>query len=133
MATVVVPTPGRIVMYRSVTGHYALPAVVSVTVDNLFQSLATAGLELDNELYVHLKVQDPSETYIELNVPHARMHPDFDEDWNRWPPGSWAWPQARPDRLYDTEIDGLYEQSIPRLPYTWTQVEATSQNGRVNG
>lgn len=105
MASVKVPTPGRDVWYWSKTGNYALPAKVSVTVDNLFQPGVEAGdiENLDSPIHVHLRTISPGEDYVEQNCPHATVHPDYDPDTNPWPAGSWRWPDIVPDRIYDTE------------------------------
>lgn len=118
MPTVVIPTPGRDVLYRSKTGNYALPAKVSVTIDNLHIPSVEQGLieSLSSPIHAHLKVLNPGPEYVELNVPHATLHPEFDARSNPFPPGSWRWPDLVPDRTYDTEASGL---EYDRVPLTW--------------
>lgn len=122
MAAVIVPTPGREVMYRSKTSNYALPAKVSVTIDNLYYPGVDAGDigGISSPLHAHLVVFSPGpESYREHDCPHASMHPDFDEQSNPWPPGSWVWPHMAPDRVFDSEAPED-EQHIEALPYVWS-------------
>lgn len=113
MANIVVPTPGRDVLYKSKTGNYVLPAKVSVTIDNLYRPGVEAGdlEDLDTPLHVHLKVLNPGPEYVEFNVPHAKEHPDYD-DGAPWPPGSWRWPEMIPDRTYDTETGDFHGEVL---------------------
>lgn len=115
MASIVVPTPGRDVLYKSKTGNYVLPAKVSVTLDNLFRPGVESGdlADLDSPLHLHLKVFNPGPEYVEFNVPHAKQHPDYDEDLNAWPPGSWRWPEMVPDRVFDTEDETFSGHILP--------------------
>lgn len=99
------PTIGRIVIYRSKTADYDLPAIVTGTVE----SLDPVGLELGHvaplrdESCVHLTVftcgrpgtsredNEPNPnvaggTYQEVDIPPA------DED-GEIAPGTWRWPE----------------------------------------
>lgn len=54
-------TIGRIVMYRSRTGAYSCPAIITATVDTLHQANVEAGhiVGLTSERHVHLTVFTP--------------------------------------------------------------------------
>lgn len=115
MTSIVVPTPGRDVLYKSKTGNYVLPAKVSVTVDNLYRPGVESGdlADLASPLHVHLKVINPGPEYVEFNVPHAMQHEDYDGGLNPWPPGTWAWPRLVPDRVYDIDDGTLTGELLP--------------------
>jgi hypothetical protein len=106
-----IPTIGRIVIYRSKTGDYVMPAIVSATLDTLHQPNVDAGHmhPLSGPLNVHLTVftagyqgqvsQSTMENHPELADPARRNYPaggtfqewdipysDTDE------PGCWSWP-----------------------------------------
>lgn len=119
MTTIKVPTPGRDVWYWSKTGNYALPAKVSVSIDNLYEGGVESGdiEDLDTPLHVHLSVISPGEDYKEPNCPHATMHPDYDRDTNPWPPGSWQWPDMVPDRWFDNQTHILDGGPLPLARY----------------
>lgn len=107
--SVVAPTPGRDVYYKSRTGNYILPAKVVVTFDNIFEEGVDKGdiADLDSPVHVHLKVFSPGEDYVESNVPHATSHEDFDGERNPFPAGSWKWPDLVPDRIWENgHLDG---------------------------
>jgi len=55
------PTIGRIVIYRSRTGAYSVPAVITATVDTLAPAGVAAGNvpDLTSENHVHLTVLTP--------------------------------------------------------------------------
>lgn len=57
------PTIGRIVIYRSRTGVYSVPAIITATVDTLYQPNVEAGLiaGLTDENHVHLTVFTPGQ------------------------------------------------------------------------
>lgn len=113
--SVVVPTPGRDVLYRSKTGNYVLPAKVSVTIDNLFRPGVESGdlADLETPLHVHLKVINPGPEYVEFNVPHAKQHPDYDSREEPFPPGTWRWPEMVPDRHYDLDSETFSGETLP--------------------
>lgn len=110
-ASAAAPTIGRIVVYRSRTGKYSVPAIVSATVATLFRLGVEEGNlpDLDDDSHVHLVVFTPGiagrrnsttpedlvaemraastpagGTYQEWNVP-------YDETGET--PGSWSWPR----------------------------------------
>lgn len=115
------PTLGRIVIYRSKTGTYSMPAIITATLDSLYQPNVDAGHvpALSSDQHVHLTVLTPGTpgersagTPLEL----GRAHPpaggsmqewDIDEfephldaagerfaagDLSAQPAGTWAWP-----------------------------------------
>jgi hypothetical protein len=97
------PTIGRIVIYRSETGNYSLPAIVTATQETLWQEGVERGdvEELDSPEHVHLHVFTPGVMigYAEYNVPpadlvqyEARAKPDDDDV---QPARSWAWPRRQ--------------------------------------
>lgn len=79
------PTVGRIVIYRAKTRGYPLPAVVTATRD----TLDPIGLELgdvpplEDDTTVHLHVMTPGDqgSYTEHQVPQGDG------------PGTWSWPE----------------------------------------
>ena len=112
------PSIGRIVIYRSKTGAYSLPAMVTATVASLNQDNVAKGriADLTNSLHVHLAVFTPGfpvlsvdgefvpqgppalgGTYQEWNVP---IWVPIGADAPRWAlldytvqeKGTWAWP-----------------------------------------
>ena len=109
------PTPGRIVLYKSLSGYIA-PAIVVVTEQNLrsegvrrFEETGgTDGIPpLSGPMHVHVVVftaglsstepRPPLEaprggTYQEWNVPPAA---DGDPD-GQWERGTWGWPMVPP-------------------------------------
>lgn len=54
-------TIGRVVLYRSRTGNYSVPAIVTATVDTLYQPNVDAGFipGLSSDTHVHLHVMTP--------------------------------------------------------------------------
>lgn len=82
------PTIGRIVIYRSRTGNYSVPAIVTATVDTLAPEGVkryeeTGGHEgvppLSSETHVHLTVLTPGKPGLRVNAqdfevesPHGR-------------------------------------------------------------
>lgn len=75
MHYIVKPIPGEIVMYQTDGRNYdyALPAMVSVTEENLVAEAVAAGQieALSSELHVHLLVFGPGGLYVERDVPPA--------------------------------------------------------------
>lgn len=107
------PTPaiGRIVVYRSRTGDYDVPAIISATQATLFVENVQKGLiaPLSSVRHVHLTVFSPgphgkraAATDFKVESPHGRSenqggtyaewdipeHVGDDEP----APGSWRWP-----------------------------------------
>jgi hypothetical protein len=104
------PTIGRIVIYRSRTGDYDVPAMIVGTVDTLNPKNVEAGYlpGLSSDEHVHLVVFTPgppgkraaaadfktesehgrsenvSGTYQEWDIPRTVVHPG---------PGTWRWPE----------------------------------------
>lgn len=116
------PSIGRIVIYRSRTGNYDVPAIITATVD----TLADIGVEmwhetdgkqgvppLSSEVNVHLNVQTPGIPGLRAEAqdfktesPHGRAENigGVYQEWDVWPsepfgdggeptPGSWRWPE----------------------------------------
>ena len=105
---------GRIVHYRSRTGKYTCPAMITATVDTLFRPNVEAGYiaDLTSVNNVHLTVFTPgapgkrataedfearvnapisenvSGTYQEWDVPHGELDAE-----GNIPAGTWAFPQ----------------------------------------
>lgn len=104
------PTIGRIVIYRSRTGAYEVPAIVSATVDTLYRPAVEDGHvpDLTDDDHVHLAVLTPglsghrNATTTEAQVAEltARSTPaggtyqewDVPHDETGDTPGSWSWP-----------------------------------------
>lgn len=111
------PTIGRVVLYRSKTGRYTLPADIAVTVDTIYRPAVDAGfmVDLTDTLHVHLIVKtaglqgarlpdtDPSiaaqaagGTYQEHNIPFwlppDGWMPPSAGDYSDQEPGTWTWP-----------------------------------------
>lgn len=111
----IVPTIGRIVWYRSRTGNYTVPAIVTATKATLWQPGVEQGHvpALDSDLHVHLTVFTPgkpgkrgdakdfvaredapisenvSGCYQEWNVPFSISNEALYAD---PAPGCWTWP-----------------------------------------
>lgn len=116
------PTIGRIVLYRSRTGKYTVPAVVTATTETLNPEGVEAGHvpPLSSEDHVHLTVFSPGKpglrlgaedfkvpasasrpvdenvggTYREWDVP-PNDPPDGDGLTDEHAPGTWRWPVIR--------------------------------------
>lgn len=104
------PTIGRIVVYRSKTGNYVVPGLVSATVDTLYRPAVDEGhiSDLSSDTHVHLVVFTPgfaghrnSSTSIEqaeeltrLSSPAGGTYQEFDVPYDETgqTPGSWSWP-----------------------------------------
>lgn len=106
------PTLGRIVIFRSRTGNYDVPAIVTATVDTLNPAGVAAGHvpDLSSPTHVHLTVFTPgkpgmrggagdflveSEHGRSENVAGCYQEWDVPADATRdaeVPPGTWRWP-----------------------------------------
>jgi hypothetical protein len=77
---------GRVVWYRSRTGAYTVPAVITATVDTLAPELVEAGLipALSGPMSVHLTVFSPG---IPMDGVNATLHADEPPQY-RLPPGA---------------------------------------------
>lgn len=110
------PTIGRIVIYRSRTGNYDVPAIITATQDTLNPQGVAAGMvpPLESENHVHLTVFTPgmpghrkdaddflvepefgrsenlSGCYQEWNIPFYEVAGDSDAPAE---PGTWRWPE----------------------------------------
>jgi hypothetical protein len=104
------PTIGRIVIYRSKTGRYSVPAVVTATTETLYQPAVAGGHipDLSSPEHVHLTVLTPGTpgerlpdtdpaigsvnaggTYQEWDIPYGG---DNSGEFDLQPAGTWAWP-----------------------------------------
>lgn len=103
-------TVGRIVHYRSKTGNYTLPAMITATHETLWPEGVALGEvpALSSEAHVHLQVFTPgiAESYPEHDVP---FYPGPRSDVGHFaaaiagvsppdgppeqPAGSWRWPE----------------------------------------
>jgi hypothetical protein len=65
------PMIGRIVWYRSRTGAYTVPAIITCTVDSLYEPAVEAGIipALSSESHVHLTVCSPGVPQVGENAP----------------------------------------------------------------
>lgn len=105
-----IPTPGRIVSYRSRTGMYSVPAIVTASIDTLWRPGVEAGNvpDLDSEMHVHLTVFTPGKPGMRGNADDfvARKDDPISEniagcyqEWNvPWSAdataaGCWTWPR----------------------------------------
>jgi hypothetical protein len=115
-------TIGRIVTYRSKTGNYDVPAIVTATVDTLNPEGVEAGAvpALSDDDCVHLTVFSPglpitgpnlprdrdaqdlpegmasfnlAGCYQEHDVPFAEGPPYAEPDQRQPAPGTWRWPE----------------------------------------
>lgn len=108
------PTIGRIVLYRSRTGDYTCPAIITATRDTLFQPNVDAGHipGLDTDNHVHLTVFTPGspgkrgdakDFKVVSDMPIAENVGGLYQEWNiayfaeindyrAQAPGTWAWP-----------------------------------------
>lgn len=108
---VAVPTIGRIVVYRSRTNKYDLPAVVNCTRATLNPEGVEGGHipDLDDDLHVHITVMSPGPSGLRADAtdfvtesPHGR-HENQGGTYTEWnigydpngAPGTWRWPQIR--------------------------------------
>jgi hypothetical protein len=100
-----VPTIGRIVIYRSKTGDYDLPAIITGTRDSMSAAgMARAGddaekLVLSTPTHVHLEVLTPGAQgrYQEHNVPMCPLtvaqQTGVAHEAPKPEPRSWRWPE----------------------------------------
>jgi hypothetical protein len=109
------PTIGRIVVYRSRTGDYDVPAIINCTTDTLNPKGVEAGYvpDLSSDLHVHLTVFTPGKPGLRTDAldfkvesEHGRSenvagsYQEWDipvhDDEGRAPtppePGTWRWP-----------------------------------------
>jgi hypothetical protein len=98
----------RTVHYRSRTGNYTVPAIITATVDSLFRPGVEAGhvADLSGEECVHLQVFTPgfpgtrqSADDFLVESPHGRgeningSYPEYDVPFDPdGGPGTWSWP-----------------------------------------
>lgn len=116
------PSVGRVVLYRSRTGSYTVPAIITATRDSLNPAGVEAGHvpALTGEDHVHLTVLTPGKPGMrggagdfEVESAHGRSenvagtYQEWDiapaggvanargaaPDVEDFPPGTWAWPQ----------------------------------------
>lgn len=109
MHTTPTPTIGRIVIYRSRTGDYDVPAIVSATMDSLYQPNVDAGHvpAVSGDRHVHLTVFSPGPggrradaPDFKVESPHGRAENlggtytewDIPEATGEIEPGTWRWP-----------------------------------------
>ena len=110
-ATAAAPTVGRIVVYRSKTGKYSIPAIISATVDTLYRLAVDEGhvSDLTDESHVHLTAFTPgfsghrnSTTSVEQaaaltarSTPAGGSYQEFDVPYDESgeTPGTWSWPR----------------------------------------
>jgi hypothetical protein len=112
------PSIGRIVIYRSRTGDYDVPAIIAATADSLFAPNVEAGYipALSSDTHVHLVVFSPGPSgkradatdfkvesahgrsenqggiYAEWDIPFAESE-DHDHSQGLYTPGTWRWPE----------------------------------------
>lgn len=98
------PTIGRIVIYRSKTGNYSCPAIITATHETLWPEGVERGdvPALSSSEHVHLHVFTPGaqEAYPEFDVPF-----DSTEDYGEPAPGSWSWPIIGEDHINEHGVD----------------------------
>lgn len=102
------PTIGRIVVYRSRTGSYDVPAVVNCTTATLNPEGVARGYvpPLSSDEHVHLTVFTPGQSGLRSEAPDFLVEPVHGRDENHggtyreWDiaydadggPGTWRWP-----------------------------------------
>lgn len=86
------PKIGDVVQYRSKTGKYTMPAIVSATKETLYKGGVDAGRvpPITSDMNVHLTVftpgdEHPNGSYQEFDIPH------FYSAGNEEQPGTWHW------------------------------------------
>jgi hypothetical protein len=107
------PTIGRVVVYRSRTGSYSVPAIVTATVDTLNPAGVAAGHvpPLEDQWHVHLTVLTPGKPgmrggagdfQVESEHPRSENVAGCYQEWDipfdssddsEQAPGTWRWPQ----------------------------------------
>jgi hypothetical protein len=89
------PTIGRIVHYRSNTGHYTMPAIVIATQETIWREGVERGdiADITEPTRVHLEcwTAGKNEHYQEFDVPYWEA-PTGGFDLNDQPAGTWTWP-----------------------------------------
>lgn len=106
------PTIGRIVIYRSRTGDYDVPAIITATQDTLNPRGVTLGHvpDLSGSLCVHLTVFTPGKPGMRrgaddflVESEHGRSenvagcYQEWDIPMSDNPqPGTWRWPELAP-------------------------------------
>lgn len=111
------PTIGRIVIYRSRTGDYSVPAIITATQETLNAKGVELGHvpDLSGERHVHLTVFTPGKPGMRraaddfmVESPHGRgenvsgCYQEWDiaqgvDDGDMQQPGTWRWPVRLPD------------------------------------
>lgn len=73
-----IPSIGRIVWYRSRTDAYTVPAIITTTVETLYEPAVEAGYipGLFSPTHVHLTVFSPGIPVVGPNVPLGTEKPD---------------------------------------------------------
>jgi hypothetical protein len=93
------PSIGRIVIYRSRTGRYSLPAIITATSDTINQAGVDAGhippITLSGNVHLHVFTPGSQQGYQEHDVPQAAIADTAPGEDSEQPPGSWAWPVIR--------------------------------------
>lgn len=103
------PTIGRVVIYRSRTGDYIVPAIVTATLDTLHRPNVEAGYiaDLSSDEHVHLTVFTPGKPGKRAEAadfltesPHGRaenvggLYQEWDIAYDENDaPGTWHWPE----------------------------------------
>ena len=104
------PTIGRIVRYRSRTGNYSIPAIITATQDTLYGPGVEGGFvpDLDSEDHVHLTVFTPGKPgkrgdaddfVAESTEPISENVAGCYQEWNipyspLLEPVTWMWPDT---------------------------------------
>lgn len=101
------PTIGRIIIYRSRTGNYDVPAIINATQDTLYLPGVEGGYvpDLDSPEHVHLTVFTPGKPglrsqddfKVESDEPVSENVAGCYQEWNipfgpQADPGTWRWP-----------------------------------------
>lgn len=104
---------GRVVIYRSRTGDYAVPALVNCTTETLYQPGVDAGHvpPLSSAEHVHLTVftpgkpgkrRDASDFKVESAYGRSENVAGCYQEWDvpfsetGYEPGTWSWPKRVP-------------------------------------
>jgi hypothetical protein len=101
-------TIGRIVIYRSRTGNYDVPAIVTATISTLYPPNVEKGFieDLDDDMHVHLSCFTPGQPGRRHDAPDFKREDGviaentggIYQEWNvaydpEGAPGSWRWPE----------------------------------------
>lgn len=114
------PSIGRVVVYRSRTGNYSIPALINATTETLFRPNVEAGYldDLSSDTHVHLTCLTPGRPNARKDAPDFVVRPEVPaapnvgglyQEWDipQWeapgdswaydeqPAGTWAWPPRR--------------------------------------